>query len=593
MRKNNDPSGSPPKRRCPSHFNIFAPVLAKNGFTVIPTSGKNPVTPKWQNPRPTDIGWLMKMVRQNRYADNNVGIVCGRVVGIDIDADEQKEADRLKALAFGCFGETKFIRVGRAPRSLLLYRPVDDIASTTIGCIDILALGKQFVAYGIHPDTGKTYEWSDSRHNPATARIETVPEVSGTALREFIEAVASRGGPTDALPNPVHSVCEWTKKSPTKAHQRGRPRSQNSYNARIVRDTHGLVIEGREAFLAKLISAGYGRGEFNTPDDLAKAAWAEFSANADLSRPKGSKPSRRWTYRDALARARSTCRKKPDLKSPRRPVGRHPTMGLNVYRLAGHWTVERRKQHVAEVARHERSPSVIAVARTMIDAVAFDTGFCTTTIAEIARRSNCSVTAAKNARRKLNKGGFWISVRGVYVPIPHRDLERAQAPQSNRKKASAGQPESRPAPEHREGQLTQNKEKKRAAGHLKVAPMYHLVTVSGGAVKVDGDGMRVDGLATASAPSAPPSQSGPVATSSARPPYQPDLFEGQGIGLRPMAEADCRRIWPARSVRNVGLSACLNLTSRVRSGCLDRNSRMLSPVGSGFRGSLRLGCSTG
>jgi hypothetical protein len=530
MRKNNDPPGSSPKRHRPSHFNSFAPILAENGFTVIPTNGKNPVTKNWHNPRPTDGGWLAKMIQRNRFVDCNVGIVCGRVIGIDIDADQPEEANRLQTLVFEHLGETKFVRVGRAPRRLLLYGALDAIASTKVGCIDVLSGGRQFVAYGIHPDTGQNYQWADSHYSPSTASINLVPTTSAEAVFNFIAACTGQGRPTH-LPTDSTSACEPATKSRARTGQRRRFLSENCYDDRIVLDDRGLVVDGREAFLAKLTAAGYARRDFNTPDDLAKAVWAKFSTEADLSRPKGSNPRSRWSHRDALAKARLISRRKPELKSPRRPVGRHPTSGLQTWRRSGFWTVEKREQHVAEVARCLNTPSVLAVARAMIETVDFDTGFCTLTIAGIASRCNCSITAVKNARSKLNTTGFWISIRGVYVPILSRQLESGQVPPSKREKASAGHPEACANPEAYESQLTKKKQKKPAAGHPNVASMYRLVPVPGGSDRVVGGGASIERQAPASAPSAPKSPSGSVATSSARPPYQPDLFGGQGVDL--------------------------------------------------------------
>jgi hypothetical protein len=143
-------------------FNQFAERLHANGFTVTPTKGKASVVPRWQNPKPTDSEWLRKVLRSNRYAGCNVGIVCGRVIAIDIDADDPAEAERLKGLAVQYLGPTSFQRIGRYPWTLLLYRPIGSILSSEIGFIGVLSFGKQFIAYGIHHDTGKSYQWTDS-----------------------------------------------------------------------------------------------------------------------------------------------------------------------------------------------------------------------------------------------------------------------------------------------------------------------------------------------------------------------------------------------------------------------------------------------
>src|SRR5437868_3978968 len=119
-------------QRPENFFNDFATNLVGHGFTVIPTNGKQPVTRRWQNPKPTDPCWLTKVLAPNRFGGCNIGIVCGRVVAIDIDADEAAKAEQFKALADQYLGPTPFQRTGRAPRTLLLYRPLDNIASTKI-----------------------------------------------------------------------------------------------------------------------------------------------------------------------------------------------------------------------------------------------------------------------------------------------------------------------------------------------------------------------------------------------------------------------------------------------------------------------------
>jgi|SRR5262245_20108934 len=117
-------------------FSEFAERLVENGFTVTPTNGKVPVVRRWQNPKPTDPKWLGQVLSANRYSANNIGIVCGRVVGIDIDADDSAKVEQIKVLATEHLGPTSFQRVGRAPRTLLLYRTAagEVIDSTKVAC---------------------------------------------------------------------------------------------------------------------------------------------------------------------------------------------------------------------------------------------------------------------------------------------------------------------------------------------------------------------------------------------------------------------------------------------------------------------------
>lgn len=178
-----------------NYFNSLSGIVVEHGFTVTPTKGKAPVVKRWNNPKPTNRQWLGDMLRANRYANHNLGIVCGRVVGIDLDADDAGKAAQFKALADKHLGTTPFQRVGRAPRTLLLYRPAagEIIPSMKIAdCIDVLSGGKQFVAFGIHPDTGLPYQWIADC--PTTMRLDDVPEITAAAVQAFADAVSKAVG---------------------------------------------------------------------------------------------------------------------------------------------------------------------------------------------------------------------------------------------------------------------------------------------------------------------------------------------------------------------------------------------------------------
>jgi hypothetical protein len=427
-------------------FNDFAEGLVDHGFTVTPTRGKNAFLKNWQNPKPTDRQWLGKMLKANRYADCNVGIVSGRVVAIDIDADDPAEVAKIEALLQSITGGTPFQRVGRAPRTLHLYRPAQDeiIASTDFACVQVLSGGRQFVAFGIHPGTGKIYQWIGP--TPATARIDQLPTITAAAVQTFAEAVcATLGNGGMAADSPLGS-------SPGRTHQ---PTLQGDsvggvYDSRIVRDADGRVIDGREALMAKITAAEFAVGTHASPDVLGRRIWARFVVEADLSRPKGSTLKRRWELKDALSKARAICRRKPDLKPPRRSRNGHPASHLHGWRRPGFWTVPQRKQHLSEVGRRIMTPAVLTVARVMIEAVELASGFCTMPIAEIAKRASCTSRSVTKARAVLRKSGLWIAgPGGVFVPCPVAKLNREQH--------------------------VEKTEKKQLGGNINVPSLYHLV----------------------------------------------------------------------------------------------------------------------
>jgi Bifunctional DNA primase/polymerase, N-terminal len=425
------------------YFNAYAAALVENNFTVTPTRGKNAFLRHWQNPTPTDRVWLCKMVTANRFAGCNIGIVCGRVVAIDIDAEDPAVAEQLAALA----PATPFQRVGRAPRILLLYRPAEGeiIPSTKFGCVEILSAGRQFVAYGIHPDTRRPYEWIDSRHTPLTAATNDMPIITAASVEAFAEPVCTAlGSPQNSIPAP--SLRTVAAASRTRQRARQGEMLGSMYDARIERDADGRVIDGREA-MSKITAAEYAKGAHASPDDLGRRIWESFIEAADLSRTKGSNPRRRWERKDAVAKARAICRKKPDLKAPRRSRGGHPASHLHAYRKPGFWKVAQRDLHLAEVRRRITTPATLAVACVMIGAVDPASGFCTTPIAEIAKRACCTPRSVTKARAALCKSGLWIAgPSGVFVPIA---LNR--------------------------NQVVENTGQKSVGGNTNIPPLYHLV----------------------------------------------------------------------------------------------------------------------
>jgi Bifunctional DNA primase/polymerase, N-terminal len=238
-----------PMKASPECFNTYAAALVENGFTVTPTRGKDAFLRHWQHPKPTDRVWLGKMMKANRYAGCNIGIVCGRVVAIDIDANDPAQVEKIETMLERTAGATPFQRVGRAPRTLHLYRPTEGevIPSSKFACVEVLSGGRQFVAFGIHPNTGKLYQWIDP--SPATARIEELPIITTAAVQEFTDAVCTAlGSPQRGVPVPSLKTVDAARK--TRQQTRQGEMLGSVYDARIVRDADGRVIDGREARLA-------------------------------------------------------------------------------------------------------------------------------------------------------------------------------------------------------------------------------------------------------------------------------------------------------------------------------------------------------
>ena len=94
------------------------------------------------------------------WPEAGIGIATGRVIGIDIDVlSDPQLAKRIEDLAREMLGDTPALRIGRAPKRLLVYRADRPFKGFKRPPIDVLGLGQQFVAYGLHPETGQPYDW--------------------------------------------------------------------------------------------------------------------------------------------------------------------------------------------------------------------------------------------------------------------------------------------------------------------------------------------------------------------------------------------------------------------------------------------------
>lgn len=98
---------------------------------------------------------------------HGIGLRTGKLTGIDIDIyDTDMVAELLS-----CFDGIEIVtRVGMAPKTLIPVICPEVAGKITsnkwqdnegrLNQIEVLSYGQQFVAYGIHPDTNRPYEWS-------------------------------------------------------------------------------------------------------------------------------------------------------------------------------------------------------------------------------------------------------------------------------------------------------------------------------------------------------------------------------------------------------------------------------------------------
>lgn len=169
-------------------FGKRALKLLQGGFEPIPIrrQQKAPAISGWTE---VDIGIRQVADWNIRYADCGIGLRLGKSVqdgavlgAIDVDCQSEAVAQGLMDW-FKTWGEnygfTVPIRIGKAPKFLVPCR-IEGIGGKSFSSewmdgeyknrIEILTKGTQFVAYGLHKDTGEPYTW----HN-------ATPEVLGAA----------------------------------------------------------------------------------------------------------------------------------------------------------------------------------------------------------------------------------------------------------------------------------------------------------------------------------------------------------------------------------------------------------------------------
>jgi len=188
-------------RRPSGYMEQYLSLLAENGYHMIPIIPEQKAPGDYQLGKWTNrYAWDQYCTRANtpfelrswpNWPGAGIGIACGKVVAIDIDIEDCPEtAHKVQELAFEMFGETPAIRIGKHPKRLLLYKCSKPFNKFREGQIEILAHGSQFVAYGIHPETRKEYQWVDD--SLADIPLSDLPEVTLEQVTEFAKERAPK-----------------------------------------------------------------------------------------------------------------------------------------------------------------------------------------------------------------------------------------------------------------------------------------------------------------------------------------------------------------------------------------------------------------
>lgn len=170
-------------------------ALLDNGYAVVPiqTGKKAPGFDGWQKSTPSKH--QIKEWLEHGHKNSGVGVLTRNTPAIDIDVSDDEVAKKVEEWVWENIGAAP-VRVGRAPRRLLVFRtntPFKKMRSSKwrdqFGDehqIEILGDGQQFVAYHIHPDTGKPYVWTTPEMSPLQTAANRLVELSVEQCEQLI-----------------------------------------------------------------------------------------------------------------------------------------------------------------------------------------------------------------------------------------------------------------------------------------------------------------------------------------------------------------------------------------------------------------------
>lgn len=185
---------NPAKKQIRGFLEAHGQVLIDNGYNIVPIEPgkKGPIDEDWQKGQST-ASTLNHWLADGRK-DHGIGILTKRNPAVDIDVPDVDFAMELESKAIELWGEAP-IRVGNAPKRLLVYRtndPFPKITSKTYlnewqeRCrIEILCDGQQFVAFHIHKDTGKPYVWI-TKDSPLNVESGDLPKFDEEKVLDLI-----------------------------------------------------------------------------------------------------------------------------------------------------------------------------------------------------------------------------------------------------------------------------------------------------------------------------------------------------------------------------------------------------------------------
>ena len=178
----------------PSLFVQLAPTLVKNGWRPIPgyADTKRPSIKNWNDLNaaqwPPDK-FIDVMAGQGQFEGEIVCFAIQReLVAIDLDILDEQQAQAAYDFALRFLGPTPLVRIGLAPKKVLIYRNDGTIKSRKLHPIEIFAGSGQVVGFGFHAKAGRDYQWPKLSPLDLAVDDPTIPMINQNQLDQFLNA---------------------------------------------------------------------------------------------------------------------------------------------------------------------------------------------------------------------------------------------------------------------------------------------------------------------------------------------------------------------------------------------------------------------
>lgn len=196
-------------RKAANYLAELGETVIANGYDIIPIKRgeKYPPHDNWQKTKATP-SWLAKVLvegikqekdgetRVIKVADAGIGLLTRNTPGVDIDISDVEMSKYMEDWILERMGQFSApVRIGRYPRRLLMFRTDEPFSKVNSNeyldefgekqKVEVLADGQQFVAYHIHPDTKKPYEWI-YKPSPLSVHAKDLPPLTRVQAQEIV-----------------------------------------------------------------------------------------------------------------------------------------------------------------------------------------------------------------------------------------------------------------------------------------------------------------------------------------------------------------------------------------------------------------------